>query len=622
MMLVVMAIILTGLYLGRSVLIPIAIAVLLAFVLTPLVRALRKVGLPSGAAVILIVTALIGVLIGGGYILNQQVKNLAGNMPFYETELRQKVRVLRGATTQSRAVKRAAETIRDLGRELTKTDQQSKEPSSSASQPAAEDENKATPVPVRITQPESTPLDTYKEIITTLLEPLAVIGLVFVYLTFILLQRQDLRDRLVRLAGVQDIDRTTTAMADAGDRLSRFFLLQSMINASYGVVVGVALWLIGVPNPVLWGGLAFLMRYVPYIGSIIAAAFPLILAAAVDPTWTTFLWTLSFYVIGESLMGQVVEPLAFGHNTGLSPLAVIIAATLWTSLWGPVGLVMAVPLTLVIVTMARHVDQFAFLNIMFGDEPALGPAERFYQRMLASDADEAAEICERYSKERSLLNCYDEVALNALRLAQSDADRDLLDSEKLDGIVDVISDVVDDMSFVENATDCTLRERLGQDGNNDEECNVRPLPVLSKSDVGSGWRSDKPVLVVAGRSALDRAAANLVKHVLDTHGLQCDLVGYRDLAGRRFDGVKAVILSHVSTKRHGAQVRSLAKRLGGMAPEALIIAGFWSDERESNQTAQESGTDHNVRTIRDALEICIEHATSECGSAEFLEAVN
>ena len=276
------------------------------------------------------------------------------------------------------------------------------------------------PIPVTIQKPPETPLESYATLISTLLEPLAMTGLIFVFLTFILLQRQDLRDRFIRLAGEHDLERTTAALADAGGRLSRYFVLQSVMNALYGVTMGAALWVIGVPNPILWAGLAFMMRYVPYIGSVLAAAFPLILAAAVDPTWATFGWTLAAYVIGETVMGQVIEPMTFGTNTGLSPIAVIASATFWTTLWGPLGLLFAVPLTLVLVTMSRHIEHLAFLDVMFGDEPALSQVDRFYQRTLAGDPVEATELAEEYIKENSLISFYDEVALGGLRSAQID----------------------------------------------------------------------------------------------------------------------------------------------------------------------------------------------------------
>ena len=220
---------------------------------------------------------------------------------------------------------------------------------------------------------------------------------------FILIQRQDLRNRLVRLAGAQDLQRTTAALDDAGQRLSRLFLAQLALNAAFGLVIGAGLWFIGVPSAPLWGMLAMILRFVPYIGAVISAIFPLILAAAVGAGWTMVLWTAALFLIVEPIAGHVIEPLLFGHTTGLSPVAIITSATFWTWLWGPIGLILATPLTICLVVLGRHVDGLKFLDVMLGDQPALTPAELVYQRMLARDPIEAAEQAQLFLRISRLL---------------------------------------------------------------------------------------------------------------------------------------------------------------------------------------------------------------------------
>ena len=284
-----------------------------------------------------------------------------------------------------------------------------------------------TPVPVEVLQPDPGALESLRSLIAPLVSPLATTGIIVIFVIFILLQREDLRNRLIRLAGSHDLQRTTAALDDAAGRLSRLFLNQLLINTGFGILIGSGLWLIGIPSAVLWGILAAVLRFVPYIGSVIAAAFPLALAVAVDPGWSMLAWTAVLFFVVEPVIGQVVEPMVYGRSTGLSPVAVVVSATFWTALWGPIGLVLATPLTVCLVVLGRHVERLAFLDVMFGDRPALSPPEIFYQRMLAGDPTEAAEKAEQFLKERSLSSYYDEVALKGLQLAQADLDRDALD---------------------------------------------------------------------------------------------------------------------------------------------------------------------------------------------------
>jgi predicted PurR-regulated permease PerM len=235
-----------------------------------------------------------------------------------------------------------------------------------------------------------------------------------------LLQREDLRNRLVRLAGSGDIQLTTAAIDDAGKRLSKLFLTQIIFNAVFGLAIGIGLELIGVPSAPLWGLIAMILRFVPYIGALISAIFPLILAAAVGSGWEMLVLTALLFVVLELLAGQVIEPLIYGHSSGLSPVAIILSASFWTWLWGPVGLVIATPLTVCLVVLGRHVDRLKFLDIMLGDRPPLSPPQLLYQRMLAGDPVEAAEQAHEFLKGTSLEDYCDTILLEGLRLAEAD----------------------------------------------------------------------------------------------------------------------------------------------------------------------------------------------------------
>ena len=282
---------------------------------------------------------------------------------------------------------------------------------------------------------------------SVLLPPLTTSGIVLILIVFILLQREDIRDRVIRLVGAGDIERTTKALDDAGYRLSRLFLAQAALNASFGIAIGLGLWAIGVPSPILWGMVAALMRFIPYIGALLAAVFPILLAASVDPGWSMVAWTLALYLILEPAVGHFIEPMVQGQTTGLSPLAIVVSAVLWTALWGPIGLLLATPLTMCLVVLGRHVEGLAFLDVVLGDQPALSPPEVFYQRLLAGSSAEAAEQAEDVLKASSLVDYCDDVALAGLTLAARDAHRGAITEDRMaelrDGVLVLLEDLSD-----------------------------------------------------------------------------------------------------------------------------------------------------------------------------------
>ena len=339
-------------------------------------------------------------------------------------------------------LERASEVLQELNSDLNMPKRGA--PARAAPTPGGEPSSDI--IQVEIAKPSSSALQTLGAIVTSLVAPLTTSAIVVIFVIFILAQRQDLRNRLVRLAGSRDIPRTTAAFDDAAQRLSRLFLTQVALNAGFGLVVGAGLWIIGVPSAPLWGMLAMIFRFVPYIGPLISAIFPLVLAAAAGTGWAMVLWTAVLFAIAETVAGQIIEPLAYGHSSGLSPIAVITSATFWTWLWGPVGLILATPLTVCLVVLGRHVDRLAFLTVILGDQPALMPAELVYQRMLARDPVEASEQARMFLREKPLLAYYEQVLLEGLKLAAADAERGLLDPERMLLIRDAVADIVDDLS--------------------------------------------------------------------------------------------------------------------------------------------------------------------------------
>jgi predicted PurR-regulated permease PerM len=621
-------IIVTALYVGREIFVPVALAILLSFVLAPPVRFLQRVRVPRGIAVVGAVLLAFAVIFALGSLIATQLNRLAGDLPRYQATIQSKIQSVRGVTGGSSTLERAAGMLQDLGKELDKPKAGAPDKAASPSLSNPLGARPVTPVPVEVLQPDPGALESLRSLIAPLVSPLATTGIIVIFVIFILIQREDLRNRLIRLAGSHDLQRTTAALDDAAGRLSRLFLNQLLINTGFGILIGAGLWVIGIPSAVLWGILAAVLRFVPYIGSIIAAAFPLALAVAVDPGWSMLAWTAALFFVVEPAVGQVVEPMVYGRSTGLSPVAVVVSATFWTALWGPIGLVLATPLTVCLVVLGRHVERLAFLDVMFGDRPALSPAEIFYQRMLAGDPTEATEKAEEFLKERSLSSYYDEVAMKGLQLAQADLDRDALDQSRVVKIRDAVLEFANDLS--EQAD----REPVGERPTSDAEAvaaveaaTTEPvyadLPVLGRDDLPIEWQGEAPVLCIAGRTALDEAAGMMFAQLCNVHGLRTRVEGPEALSTANVfrletEGVALVCLSYLNTTNL-AHIRYSVRRLRRKLPRAHIMVGLWSGGSAGNTSEavlEASKADVLASTLREATRLTIELARGKSNDAE------
>jgi predicted PurR-regulated permease PerM len=512
------------LYFGREVLVPVTLALLLAFILAPVVELLRRAHLGRVPSVLLGVILALGVVVAIGGVIGSQIAGLTRELPQYAGTVERKVSTIKDYT---------------VGRLSNLTDRIGAHGGSAAPSPEVLSDDPAAARPAVVaplqTQQPGSPLELARRYLTPVLSPLATFGIVFVVTVFALLQREDLRDRLIRLVGSDDLHRTTLAIDDGGRRLSKYFLTQLSINTLFGAVIGIGLLVIGVPNPVLWGILSALLRFVPYVGSFISALLPMALAAAVEPGWFMVLWTLGLYVVVEGLTGQVIEPLVYGHSTGLSPFSVVVAAIFWSWLWGPIGLILSTPLTLCLVVMGRHAKQLQFLDIMLGDRPALTPVESFYQRILAGDADEAQDQAERLLTDHSLSTYYDEVALKGLQLAANDVLRGALDHEQLDRVKSTIKVLVQGLDRHDDRQPPRSKPDAGavQPSDDDRELPHSPDPQdlsVDRNELPEAWRSPSAVLCVAGRGPLDEAASLILVQLLGKHGMGGRLVGYDEVS--------------------------------------------------------------------------------------------
>jgi predicted PurR-regulated permease PerM len=611
--------IIAALYFAKAILLPLALAILLTFVLAPLVRLLESWSFGRIPSVVIVVVCAILVIFGIGSFIGGQVAQLAEKLPQYQFIIQHKVQTASSAVSGG-TLEQFSKFLDRLNKEIgiKNRDASGGDSSGTGAKPGGSETN--APVPVEIHQPPQTAMEVMHQVLGSLLDPLATTGMVVIFVIFFLMQRRDLRDRLIRVAGSRDLQRTTEALNDAAHRLSRYFLAQTALNVVFGIIVATGLGLIGIPNPVLWGILAMMLRFVPYIGAVMAAAFPIALAIAVDPGWSMTFWTIGLFLIVEPLIGQVIEPLVYGHSTGLSPVAVIIAATFWTWLWGPVGLLLSTPLTVCLGVLGRYISWLQFVDILIGDEPPLSPAQSFYQRALAGDANELTDQAENQLKRQSLSAYYDEVVLQGLILAEVDLRRGSLEEKQVLQINDAVRRLVEDLSEYEDSTPPAEPRTdepaisLKSDKDDTPSSQQPNLPILQLAELPPEWASDRAILCVSGQGQLDEAATLMLVQLLEKHGLKASVES--DLAVFssnvvRLNGpdVRMVCLSSLDIAHSPAHWRYSIRRLRRRLPQAKALAGLWGHDKleaSAEELRASAGADLYAYSLRETIGVCIE----------------
>jgi predicted PurR-regulated permease PerM len=573
----VAAAIIAALYFGREVLLPMALAVLLSFVLAPPVKLLQRLYLPRFAAVTIVVLLAFGVIFGLASLMFAEVSELAGDLPRYQSNLREKIQALRGAATASGTLEQASQVLRNLQKELDRPK------SANPASPAAPDASGLPdrPIPVEVRQPDPGALQTLATLIAPLIHPLATTGIIIIFVVFILLQQQDLRNRLIRIAGSHDLQRTTLAMDDAGKRLSRLFLMQLALNAAFGFIIGIGLWAIDVPSAPLWGLLAMVLRFVPYIGAIVAAILPLIVATAVDPGWSMMLMTAALFLIVEPLIGHVIEPMVYGHSSGLSPVAVVVSATFWTWLWGPIGLILATPLTMCLVVLGRHTERLEFLEVLLGDRPVLSSSEIAYQRMLAGDPIETTEQAQSFLKDRTLTDYYEQILMGALRLAWADLQRGRLDQQETQRIRNTVAELVDDLESYNDSRNAPSEKGVprGKLKKLDEVDSAEALPSPTIN------RVEGAVLCIPGLGLLDETVAMPLAQLLRRGGIlaeakETETFSISKLFALDLKDVALVCLCYLEHATP-AQLHYTSRRLRRKIPGVSILVGIFNENGQT-----------------------------------------
>lgn len=530
--LVTAAILLAGLYYGRDILLPLAIAFLITFALNPPVTWLVRRGLPRLLATSLVIGTVVCALMGLGVILGAQVRSIAVELPTYQSTILTKLSDLRENLKAPGFFDGVLKTFERVQKEVESKD----------------DKPADGPVPQRV-EIVPTPQTPFEQVLAWLVrsaEPLATAGIILIFVFLALLDIGDLRDRLLRLLG-GSFHRSTDAMQEAGSRISKYLLMQLLVNVCYGVPLAAGLWIIGVPGALLWGAVGAVMRFVPYAGPLIAAIFPIALAFAVDSGWSMLLWTVALIVVLELISNNIVEPLLYGSSTGLSAMALIAAAILWTALWGPVGLILSTPLTVCLLVLGRNLPQLRFLETMLGSTPALDLPDRIYQRLIADDADEAVEIASTEIEKSSVVSFYDAIGIEVLRLASEE--------------------------YLQNASaEHRLRLASGMDALLDDLKDQYPSSLSPES---------KPmVLCIGGKWEIDALAGEMLTHALAFEGIAATSqpaasVTADYLAKLDLKGADIVCLSYF-TPNPAIPARHACRRLRRRWPNIRIVLALWN----------------------------------------------
>jgi len=561
---VISAFIVVTLYLGRAILVPVALAALLTFLLSPLASWLQR-WIGRIGAILLVVFLLLATTYGVGWVVTRQAIDLAEQIPSYKANIQTKLRAIR--LPNHGPIAKVSATLEDLKKDLPEV----KKSAQDSADPKSQSEEQATPV--KIVGEKEQPLKFIQVVLAPFLGPLGTAALVLLLLIFMLLQREDLRSRIIRLIGQERVSTTTHVMDEASAKVTKYLLMQLVVNVTYGIPVAIGLSLIGVPNAILWGALAIVLRFIPYLGPWIAASFPVLLALASSPGWMVPLLTIALFVVLELISNNIMEPWLYGSSTGVTPIALIIAALVWTSLWGPVGLLLSTPLTVCMVVMGRHIPRLEFFSIMMSDEEVLTPAEDCYQRLIRAGEHDEMELVEQYLKANSLKSLFDSVLIPVLFAASDDHRHGYLDPQQFHSVQLSLSEVVEAVS--------------PDDPTGDEmDCNIYCVPA---------------------KGSFNQLASEMITRLLWEEGLKAKTATPKMLPAEIMDcarAAKAVCVSAMAP-RTITYARHLCAKLRATEPNLEIIVGLWGWREMTPQRIaafKEAGADQVVSSMAEVVD--------------------
>jgi predicted PurR-regulated permease PerM len=570
-MLASIAVVVAALYLAKGVLVPLTLAVLLSFLLSPVCDWIERRGLGRIPAVL--VTAILGFSLLGLVVWTAtvQMTDLAPKLPEYQDNLQARLHSLNEYFIA--ALNKATRTAEDIGESLPKTEQ-TEVPQGTHDQPYS----------VRVLSTPASPLQILGGAFGTLLEELGSAGIVILLVVFFLVRREDLRDRFIRLVGTGQVTVTTRMLEDAATRVSRYLAMLFVINAAFGIVAGIGLYLIGIPHAILWGILAATLRFVPYVGQFLAAAAPICLAMAISTGWMSPILALGLFVVLGLLFGSFLEPWLFGKGTGVSAVAVLVAAVFWTWLWGIAGLLLATPLTVCLLVIGKHVPQLSFLDVLLGNEPVFKPERRVYQRLLAADQEEATELVDDDLENKPLVEVYDTLLIPALALAEIDWHRGELDERRHNFILQ------------------SLKEMIHERGEGQQQ-------AQAKEGIENKKTRRPHILCVPARDEADEIAGIMLSQLLATGECLVQSCSFSTEARKLLDLVESqqpdVVCISATPPAAVMHARHLCAHLRSRFPEVHLVVGLWNAQFDLTKAKKRIGgvpTTHVVATLAEAEE--------------------
>ncbi len=599
------------LYFMKEIFVTLALAMLFSFLLNPLVRRFERWRLPRIPAVLLAVGIALAILGGVGYLVGTQLLDLTYKLPGYKDNIAQRIQALKHTDPNSQLSK-ATQTIQDLGKQIsgTATDANGKPDGSPTVPGVAAPPNATRPdsylsagkdriSKVEVVQPATSIGEVIQSVVGPVVSPLGTAAVVIVFVLFMLIKHEDLRDRIIHLIGRGQLNVTTQALDEAGKKVTGYLTMQCIINAIFGVLVGTGLYFIKVPNAFLWGLLAILLRFIPYVGAWISLAFPLLLSLAVTSTWRMPIETLALFATIELVTSNVLEPWLYGAHTGLSPVAIMLATIFWTWLWGGVGLLLATPLTVCVAVLGKYIPSMSFLEAILGDEPTLTFNDRYYQRLLALDRHEAASVAEEYREDHTLAETYSSLFVPALAAAEREEQAGALDARRQRFIFDATREMVDEMGAAASAKVLKDREDAKKENGDETVSVVAPKIEISKH----------PVFCLPAADEADEIVAVMLAQILEAEGYKTESLSFKTLANEMVTqvaeaGATTVCIS--ATPPHDTlHTRYLCKLLRSRLPSLHIIVGLWDaevDEAKLARRRERLSADKVVTTLTDALE--------------------
>lgn len=584
---VVAVVAIATLYFARIVLIPFALALLFTFILTPVVKLLERIHFGRIPSALLVVLLAVGACGGVGWTVAKQFSEVVNQLPDYRANIKTKLTSLHWSSHHE--LDNASQTMTEIGKDLAAAPTAARAGDSGLThrtliRPTPEPK----PVPVEVVKSPELPLESMQNVLGLLASALIVL----VFTIFMLIRREDLRNRLISLAGDGNLQVVTQTLDDASARVSRYLLLQFVVNTCYGIFIGVCLHFIGLPGALLWGVIVGTLRFLPYIGPPLGGIMPLLLSLAVFDGWTRPLIVLGLFVFTELIVSNLVEPLLYGIHTGISSLAILVAAIFWTAIWGPIGLVLSTPLTVCLLVVGRHVPRLRFLQILLGDEPALTPDSRFYQRLLAMDHREARQVLEKCLEGKTLEELYDSVLIPALSLAEQDRHENRLEDANQKFICQSTRELIDE--FWEPRSE--ERATAVDDGEAGGASRI------------AAWRDrqSQKIVCVPARDEADEIVAIMLAQVLETAGHRAQSIPL---------GTASEMLAHVKEEKPDVvcisalppfaipHVRSLYAKLRAQDEKLRIVVGLWNFSDDPLKVNRRLGLAEGARAFTTLAEI-------------------